>query len=244
MITACPVTETFWVGSENSTWKNQPDFECDALSAPGERDKNGVWTFDLTFLAADWLSTKRDASTAVVLVGEQAGDTGEPLSFQVAFDGDKTKGIGLVASTSPPTATAPIAPAPSGAGVSTTGSGAAVGGEVSGGGLGSVPSGGAAPGAPVAAAGDQPSAEAAPASGEQMQQVAAPQLPWHAGLGKPMFLLLPLVLALAYLLMLANGPAAQPAGVSGRRGVSRALDRMRQAGAHASGGRLTGRRTR
>jgi hypothetical protein len=243
MITACPVTETFWVGSENSTWKNQPEFDCDALSAPGERDKNGVWTFDLTFLATDWLATGRAASTAVVLVGEEAGDTGEPLSFQVAFDGDKSKGIGLVASTSPPTATAPIAPAPSGAGVSTTGSGAPVGGALSSGGVGSVPSG-AAPGAPVATAGDQPSPEAAPASGEQMRPVAAPQLPWHAGLGKPMFLLLPLVLMLAYLVMLANGPAAQPTGVSGRRGVSRALDRMRQAGVHASAGRLTGRRTR
>ena len=243
MITACPVTETFWVGSENGTWKNQPEFDCDALSAPGERDENGVWTFDLTFLAADWLSTKRDASTAVVLVGEQAGETGEPLSFQVAFDGDRTRGIGLVASTSPPTATAPLAPAPSGAGVSVTGSGAPVGGGVSGGSVGSVPSGGAAPGAPVAAAGDQPSPEAAPASVEQMQPVAAPQLPWHAGLGRPTFLLLPLVLVLGYLLMLANGPAAQPTGVSGRRGVSRALDRMREAGAHASSGRFSGRGT-
>ena len=246
MITACPVTETFWVGGENGTWKNQPEFDCDALSAPGERDKNGVWTFDLTFLAADWLAKDRAASTAVVLVGEQAGDTGEPLSFQVAFEGDKTKGIGLLASTSPPTVTAPIAPAPSGSGIpSTAASGAAVGGGVSGGGVGSVPSGGAAaPGAPVSAAGEEPSPEAAPASAEQVEPVAAPQLPWHAGLGKPMFLLLPLVLVLAYLLMLANGPAAQPTGVSGRRGVSRALDRMRQAGAHVSVGRLTGKGAR
>ena len=245
MVTACPVTETFWVGGENGTWKNQPEFDCDALSAPGERDKNGVWTFDLTFLAADWLAKNRSTSTAVVLVGEQAGDTGEPLSFQVAFDGDKTKGIGIVASTSPPTATAPLAPVPSGAGApATTGSGAAVGGGLSGGGVGSVPSGGAVPGAPVTAAGDQPSPEAAPTSTEQVQPVAAPQLPWHAGLGKPMFLLLPLVLVLGYLLMLANGPAAQPTGVSGRRGVSRALDRMRQAGAHVSAGRLTGKGTR
>jgi len=245
MITACPVTESFWVGSENSTWKNQPEFDCDVLSAPGERDKNGVWTFDLTFLAADWLATNRAASTAVVLVGEQAGDTGEPLSFQVAFDGDKTKGIGLVASTSPPTVTAPIAPvSPSAGAPATTGSGAAVGGGLSGGGVGSVPSGGAAPGAPVSAAGDQPTPETAPASSEQVQPVAAPQLPWHAGLGKPMFLLLPLVLALAYLLMLANGPAAQPTSVSGRRGVSRALDRMRQAGAQMSASRLTSKGTR
>jgi hypothetical protein len=245
MITACPVTETFWVGGENGTWKNQPEFDCEVLSAPGERDKNGVWTFDLAFLAADWLARGYDSSTAVVLVGEQAGDTGEPLSFQVAFDGDKTKGIGLVASTSPSTATAPIAPAPSVAGApATTGSAGPVGGgTVPTGGVGSVPSGGAAPGAPVAAAGDQPSPAAAPASSEQVEPVAAPQLPWHAGLGKPMFLLLPLVLMLAYLLMLANGPAAQPTGGSSRRGVSRALDRMRQAGAGASVARFAGRRT-
>ena len=46
MITACPVTEAFWVGGENGTWRNQPEFDCDVLSAPGERDKKGVWTFD------------------------------------------------------------------------------------------------------------------------------------------------------------------------------------------------------
>jgi hypothetical protein len=244
-VTACPVTESFWVGTENGTWKNQPDFDCEALSAPGERDKSGVWTFDLTFLASEWLAKGYRSSTAVVLVGEEAGDNGEPLSFQVAFDGDKSKGIGLVASASPPTATAAIAPAPPGS-PTTGGSGAVVGGDVSGGSVGStVPSGGAAPGAPVPAAGDQPSAEAAaPASNEPVQPVAAPQLPWHAGLGKPVFLLLPLVLVLGYLLMLANGPAAQPTGMAGRRGVSRALDRMRQAGAHAAVGRLAGRGSR
>jgi hypothetical protein len=243
-VTACPVTESFWVGSENGTWKNQPEFDCEALSAPGERDNKGVWTFDLTFLATEWLAKGYGSSTSVVLVGEEAGDNGEPLSFQVAFDGDKTKGIGLVASTSPPTATAPIAPAAPVADVpATTSSGGAVGGGgISG--TGSMPSGGAAPGAPVAAPGDQPAPEAAQSTDQPVQPVAAPQLPWHAGLGKPMFLLLPLVLALAYLLMLANGPAAQPTGVSGRRGVSRALDRMRQAGAQVSIGRLTGKETR
>lgn len=241
MITACPVTEPFWVGGENGTWKNQPEYDCDVLAAPGERDKKGVWTFDLTFLAADWLARGRSSSTAVVLVGEQAGETGEPLSFQVAFDGNKTKGIGLVASTSPPGSIAPIAPASSGTPAAAEApAGVAIGG--SGAGVGSVPSGGAAPGAPIAASGGQPSPEAAPASGEQVQPVSAPQLPWHADLGKPVFLLLPLVLVLAYLLMLANGPAAQPTGVAGRRGVSRALDRMRQAGVSVH--RFTGKGVR
>jgi hypothetical protein len=251
-IMACPVTESFWVGGENSPWKNQPEYDCDALAAPGERSKDGVWTFDLTFLAAEWLARGYRSSTAVVLVGEKAGDTGEPLSFQVAFDGDKTKGIGLMAATSRPTTTAPIAPVapstPSGVPAS-TGSGTAIGGGDIGGSVGSVPSGGAAPSAPVAAAAEEPAPEAAPVSGEQVEPVAAPQLPWHAGLGKPIFLLLPLVLVLAYLLMLANGPLAQPTGVSGRRGVSRALDRLRQAGAQLpvgqfSVGRLTGKGTR
>jgi hypothetical protein len=241
-VSACPVTESYWVGTENGTWKNQPEFDCEALSAPGERDKKGVWTFDLTFLAAEWLAKGYGSSTAVVLVGEEAGDNGEPLSFQVAFDGDKTKGIGLVASTSAPTLTAPIAAVPPASSApATTGSGGSVsGGGLTGGGA-SMPSGGAPGGAPMAAGGDQPSPEAAKASDQPVQPVAAPQLPWHAGLGKPMFLLLPLVLALAYLLMLANGPAAQPTGVSGRRGVSRALDRMRQTGAHVSVRRLSGR---
>jgi hypothetical protein len=240
-VTACPVTESFWVGTENGTWENQPEFDCEALSAPGERDKRGVWTFDLTFLASEWLASGYGSSTAVVLVGEAAGDNGEPLSFQVAFDGDKAKGIGLVASTSPSPGTAPIAAAPPAPGApATTGSGASVGGGGLSGGA-SMPSGGAPGGAPVAVGADQPSPEAAPATDQAVQTVSSPQLAWHAGLGKPVFLLLPLVLALAYLLMLANGPAAQPTGVTGRRGVSRALDRMRQAGAQVPVGRLTGR---
>jgi hypothetical protein len=246
-ISACPVTESFWVGGENSPWKNQPEYDCDALAAPGERSKDGVWTFDLTFLAAEWLATGYGSSTAVVLVGEKAGDNGEPLSFQVAFDGDKVKGIGFTAATSRPVATGPLAPAaPSGDSVpaNSTEPGAAISGGGVGGSVGSVPSGAAAPSAPVAAADAAPAPEAAPASAEQVESVAAPQLPWHSGLGKPVFLLLPLVLVLAYLLMLANGPLAQPTGVAGRRGVSRALERMRQSGGQFSIGRFTGKGTR
>ncbi|MGH3362291.1 MAG: hypothetical protein ACRDOM_07510, partial [Nocardioides sp.] len=97
--------------------------------------------------------------------------------------------------------------------------------------------------APVAGspAGAEPTPEAAGGQQEQVQPVAAPQLPWYAGLGKSTLLLLPLVLVLTYLLMLANGPSAQPAGQSGRRGVSKALDRMRAAGGQVLPSKLSGK---
>lgn len=238
-ISACPVVETTIVGSDNSPWKNRPEYDCDLGSAAGERSEDGVWTFDLTVLATEWLATDYSSARAVVLVGEEAGETGEPLSFQVAFDGVKAEGIGLVAKTGAPLTTTPIAGPPTTGAATTGGSGTAVTGGSSGlsssGGTSSglSSSGGAAPGAPVAdAPTDQPPPEAAgQPEEEQVVPVAAGPLPWYAGLGKPGLLLLPLVLALTYLLMLANGPAAQPTGESGRRGVSRALDRMRVAGA-------------
>ncbi len=241
MVTACPVTETFWVGGENSPWKNQPVYDCDVASAAGERSEKGVWTFDLTVLASEWLSPDYANSPAVVLVGEETGENNEPLTFQVAFDGVEADGIGLVAETGPATTTAPLS-AP--AAVGSSGAPVASGSGGTGSTVGSVPSsGGAAPGAPVAgaAAGEGPAPAAAGEQQEEVQPVSAAQLPWYAGLGKSTLLLLPLVLVLTYLLMLANGPAAQPTGQSGGRGVSKALDRMRAAGAQVLPGKFSGK---
>jgi hypothetical protein len=69
--------------------------------------------------------------------------------------------------------------------------------------------------------------------------VAAPAVvqPWYGGLPKATFLLVPFALGLAYLAMLALGPDAQPTTTStSRHGVSRALDRLRQAGTQALAG--------
>lgn len=231
-ISVCPVTESSWIGRDNSRWANRPVFDCDLAAAPGTRDDSGVWTFDLTVLASEWLSRSHTASTAVVLVGEQAGENGEPLTFQVAFDGLQADGIGVLARTSPPLTTAPV----------TDDSGSST---PAGGGGSSYTGGGTAGSGPVSGAGGMPAAEgpapepaptAAAAEEQQLAPTAAAQLPWYAGIPRSGFLLLVLGLGLAYLLMLANGPAAQPTGVANRRGVSRALDRMRETGA-----RLTGR---
>ncbi|MGH3449193.1 MAG: hypothetical protein ACRDQW_00390, partial [Haloechinothrix sp.] len=50
------------------------------------------------------------------------------------------------------------------------------------------------------------------------------------------WLLAPIVLGLAYLAMLALGPAGEPALMTSRRGVSRALEQWRSSGKSAAGG--------
>lgn len=227
-ISACPIVEPTWVGGQNSRWRNRPAFDCDLGSVAGERSKTGVWTFDLTVLASSWLSATQTDSTAVALVAEQAGENGEPLTFQVAFDGLAAEGIGLLAKASPPAPELPAGPvdAPTSSG---TASGSSFAGSATTG-PAPVSAGGSAPLGNTAGAADQAPA-AAPARQPQLAPVAATPLPWYGGIPRPAFLLLLLTLGLAYLLMLANGPAAQPTGAGSRRGVSRALDRMRQRGA-------------
>ena len=61
--------------------------------------------------------------------------------------------------------------------------------------------------------------------------MAATTPAWYTGIPKPAFLMAPLALGLAYLIMLALGPDGRPAPTTGRHGVSRALDRLRQTGA-------------
>jgi hypothetical protein len=61
--------------------------------------------------------------------------------------------------------------------------------------------------------------------------MAAPVAPvWYSGIPTGGYLLLPLVLGLAYLLMLALGPDAQPVSGPDRHGVARALERLRTTG--------------
>lgn len=249
-IVACPMTEVYWSEIENGPWGTKPTYDCSLGAAPGARDDTGVWTFDLTSLASDWLSEDREFAPAVVLVGSPGDGTADGAvapepgasSFQVAFDA--AKGLGVVARSAPGSdEAADPDDDPDDDPGATDGSGAvAAGGSGSGGGLGSGGLGGGgldasggdlgpAPGAgdPVAlddaaAAEDGVEAAAAPAS-PTLAPVSSGPLPWHAGLGGRLLLLIPALL-LGYLVMVAMGPNAQPVVGGGRRGVSRALDKV------------------
>ena len=245
-VRACAVTESSLVANDNGRWCNVPEHDCKTESVLGKRSADGVWTFDLTTIAADWLAEDRSGAPAVVLVPEVADAEGRPQSYQVAFDGPRAKGVGLLA-----VVTDAI-------GGDDDGEGGSDGGSENGGGDPSAPVGGSggtvdlggsgsavdlggdtgglgAPEALAPAAGDG-SVPAAPVSdaGEGTTTagttpVAVSALPWHAGIPRPALFLVPLALGLAYLAMVALGPDAQPTGELRRRGVSRALDRTRAA---------------
>lgn len=237
-ILACPVTEAFWADGSAARWDGRPAYDCDAAQAAGVRDKDGLWTFDLTMLATSWLAEGATGSPSFVLVeGAEAPD-----SFQVTFAGLADKGIGFVASYLPPAkamaTTGGGGAAPAGPVAGSSSSGLVAGGGTSG---GSLPSGSLAP------AGDLPAGAAAtdPGTAETTDPVAAGTVPvaapaairpWYSGLPKGSLVLLPLALGLAYLAMLALGPDAQPSVGSSQHGVSRALERLRLAGAQAVAG--------
>jgi hypothetical protein len=228
-IVACPVAESFWADGASGAWRARPTYDCDVASAPGERDaKTGLWTFDLTSVASLWAAADHTGSTSAALV--EAADA--PESFQVAFDGPSLEGVGFRFSIGAPLPTADLPVSSSGS----AGSGAATSGGMAAGSSGSV-GGGSAP-APVAGAPDvapagvpaQEPAVAAPAAAETTpvaSPIAAP--PWYAGIPAGGYVVLLLALGLAYLMMLALGPDAQPAAGPTQRGVSRALERLRNA---------------
>lgn len=245
-IVACPVVEPFWADGTAAAWKAKPDFDCELAQAAGERNAKGIWSFDLTSIAALWLVEGNTSSMSVVLVE----DVDAPESFQVAYDGPAAKGIGIKAVTvaAPKDTTAGFggpAPTEGTAGSATTG-GAGPGAPLTGGsssggaGISSAPldaPGVVAP-APDLAAGEVGESVGAPvtAPATGTAQVSATPMaapPWYAGVPKAGMLLLPLTLGLAYLMMLALGPEAQPSAVTARHGVSRALDRLKRVGAQA-----------
>ena len=246
-ILACPVAESFWADGSAAAWKARPDFDCDLAQASGERDQDGVWTFDLSPVTALWLSEDTTSSMSVVLVE----DVDAPESFQVAFDGLAAKGIDFsVVTVSPPKPATPTTgqggatPAVGEAGAGSTGGSGSVplsdvGGSSAGlGGVSSAPldaPGVVAPALDLGAGATESVADAPVAApvAETAQVSAAPMAapPWYSGIPKAALLLFPLVLGLAYLMMLALGPDAQPATVGTRHGVSRALDRLKQVGA-------------
>lgn len=234
-VVACPVTEAFWAPGEAGTWGSKPEYD-DGLCQPGVRGKDGLWSFDLTSFAAQWLGTDNKTSGSVVLI-EQVD---EPASFQVVFDGVEQKGIGVQLVATPGTSTD--------GGTGSIDTGGAVGTGDSGAGS----AGGFEPGLDSAGAESGADLSGVPAGSEV--PVAAPgqaQAPQSQGAGGQPFLiapsaledvpngiwiLAPVVLGIAYLMMLALGPGGEPALVTTRRGVSRALERWRSSGRTAAGG--------
>ena len=107
------------------------------------------------------------------------------------------------------------------------------GGDLGGGDLGSAPPLDGAPPVDAPPAGETPGETPAQAGGSespgQLTAVAAGPLPWYSGIGRTGLLLVP-ALMIAYLVMVAMGPSAQPVVGGDRRGVSRALDRLAQGG--------------
>lgn len=231
-IIACPVTEGFWADGSAARWEAKPEFDCDLAQSAGVRDEKGRWTFDLTSLAALWLGEAPTSSSFVLVEAVDA-----PESFQVTFDGLAANGIRFDATYIP----APKVPAGTGglAGAAGTGGSSAAPSLAGGTSSGSLSSSGSlAPSdvTPVdAGAGTVETTDPVTA---QTTPVAAPAVvrPWYAGVPRPALLLVPFALGLAYLAMLALGPDAQPTVSGSRHGVSRALDRLRSAGAQAVAG--------
>lgn len=239
-LVACPVTEVFWADGQGAAWKNRPAHDCDLASAVGERDEDGRWSFDLTALAAGWLDTDFVGSRSVVLV-EQAE---APVTFDVSFDGPAADGVGLDVRTTPPAET-PDQEGTDGStsGGSTDSSGGgdgSFGGSTGTEGLDGFDDGGGGGGGDSLGDLGAPSSSDPGAGGDaagggaiegDLDAAAAPVAgfpAWYSGLPRATPVLLPLVLGIAYLMMLALGPAGRPDPSANRRGVSRALDRLRE----------------
>lgn len=225
-VVACAVTEPFWTDGEAASWPARPDYD-DAVCQEGVRSKKGIWTFDLTSFAAEWLATDQRASGSIVLVE----DVDEPTSFQVAFDGPARDGVGTTFASTPGTGSGTSGFGDSGEADVDVSSGASGAGSVppaSGGvpsassvGMDAVPQAAGAP-TPAAQAQDQPPQ---PQAAGQQPFLIAPSAVEAIPAG--VWVLAPLVLGVAYLMMLALGPAGEPNTHLARRGVSRALERLR-----------------
>lgn len=246
-VVACPITEFGWSAGTAENWATQPEYD-DTACQQGVRKADGIWTFDLTAFAQRWLTDEQVASGSVVLVERVE----QPASFQVAFDAVDAENVNQIGArlVSRPGPKAPTAPGSgtdaaaggdqggvgdSGTGVSPEvtpdlGGVAPEGAEI---GLDGVP--GEAP-VPVAAPG---APGAATAAGPQQPFLVAPSALEDIPTG--VWILAPVVLGLAYLMMLALGPGGEPAAVS-RRGVSRALEQWRSSGRAAPEGNSAGGR--
>jgi hypothetical protein len=205
---ACPIDE-FWADGRAARWSARPAYDCGDRAVAGVRDEAGVWTFDLTELAATWAAPGYMGSESVALVPDQAAGG----SFQVVFE---TTTIALRTAT----AALPVVVAPTPSGTSEPIPDTSAMAPISDAGLGVPMTGPAVEQAPAVTAPQV-------AAGPTITEVPVP-MAWNEGLNWRTGLLVPFVLGLAYLLMLALGPDAQPAPATTRQGrIGRALDEKR-----------------
>lgn len=229
-IVACPIT-SFWAGGENGTWETRPEFDCEAASAPGVRDDEGTWTFDLAAIGGLWadpFGTIR--ADGVALVPDDATEG----SFQVVWLGGDAIDVKLQAEPAAEEddtfAAPPVADPPSDAGFS---SGPSGGGSS----IFSPPTIAApsfssdAPtiGAPPVEGLDEPVVEdagddevaGAPVTASAPRSTRAGTL--IGNLPPAGLLLVPIALATLVAMSYWLGPAGQPSTIDRRGGVSRAL---------------------
>lgn len=220
-ILACPITQ-FWVGASNGQWNNLPPFDCAMAKAAGTRGPSGVWTWDITSIAALWLTPGGLSPNGVALVPDvpsssratyQVVLTATPADIGVELDATPTTRTTITGAPVAPTTT----PATSRASGATTGTSRP---------SPTAPSATTAP-APTTTA---PAQSAAPPQRTSVSSRAAAILGNFPG---GTFLLVPVALISAALLMFVYGPLGDPVtGVAREGGVSRALAaRERAAGA-------------
>ncbi|MBW3536297.1 MAG: hypothetical protein KY395_00825 [Actinobacteria bacterium] len=82
-ITACPIV-AFWVEAENARFNGRPEANCELASAPGERDEEGRWKFDLKAYGQELLSPTSTLGQHGVLLMPVGGP---PATFQVTWAG-------------------------------------------------------------------------------------------------------------------------------------------------------------
>jgi hypothetical protein len=236
-IRACPI-KTTWTGSKGANWPppSLPAPSEVASCVAGVRSTGGVWSFDLTGLAREWLAGTR-AQNGVLLVE----DVSAPVSFQVVVGDRTTSGLtfsidvlpedDLAGGGSSSDTSSSSTSDTSSTGVDDT-SPAVTTYEYTAADSFTVPV--AQPASNPTAAGPQPTLAPAPrttAGGTgTLASQRSPSL--SGGLPLALVLLLPIGLAVAFLLARALGPAGEPAATTlGREGpVSRALASRHQEG--------------
>jgi hypothetical protein len=231
-IVACPILE-FWVGEPAQAYESLPELDCD-LAVTGERSEDGTWTFDLAIIATAWLDAAGGLSPDGVALLPAEDTEG---SFQVVYDA--TSAVVDLQTTGGDDLDDPFAfddggfddvPAPD-AGFADPGpidgGGGFDPGPIGGGGGFDPPSIGSDlpdPG-PIPDPDPEPTdGDEAAAPTQELTQQAASASPMGFGqLPGPVWLLFPLVLALAAATSYALGPAGEPVAAAEGRSVTRAL---------------------
>jgi len=220
-ITACPITG-FWVPAENGTWDTRPTYDCDLASAPGVRDAEGTWTFDLAPIAQVWLAPDSTvAADGVVLV--EAVES--PDGFQAVLDTSNEGAIVVSFSATPGT----IDESGTDSGSFDDGfsapdlsaGGGSIGLDSPSLGLPNLGGDTVVPPAPAPTA--PPTEEDVSAPAPQGRSIASTSPNVLGNLPPGVALLAGLLLALAGLMTYTLGPAGEPVVATRQRGVSRAL---------------------